>query len=314
MRTVIYCFMLCLIFISPTLGEAVVWKVQSDTSMLYIGGTIHVLRESDYPLPEEFDYAYQDADIIVNEVVLEESLTPEFQQLIMIKGVYIDGTTLDMVLSRKAYNVLELYCTDVGIPVSSILQFKPFMVKLTLMSLELQRLGANQDGVDNFFYKRALTDGKKYEGLESVEEHIEIITSMGEGNESKFIISTIRGLRESGKNLDEVILAWRTADEKKINKLLIKGIKKDFPEDYMTLLVERNRNWLPKIEDYLQTPPKEFILVGIGHLMGEDGIIAQLKKRGYKIEKLKLETDTTEKDVSMPRVRHTRLFNLLRRE
>lgn len=62
--------------------------------------------------------------------------------------------------------------------------------------------------------------------------------------------------------------------------------KKDYPNLYATLIAERNREWLPIIERYLQTPQNELILVGVGHLVGTDGIIDHLRRSGYRINKL----------------------------
>ncbi len=40
------------------------------------------------------------------------------------------------------------------------------------------------------------------------------------------------------------------------------------------------------IDAYQKTPQTEFILVGVGHLVGQDGIIEALRKRGYKVTRL----------------------------
>jgi len=42
--------------------------------------------------------------------------------------------------------------------------------------------------------------------------------------------------------------------------------------------------WLPQIESMLTTPEIEMILVGVGHLVGSEGILNQLVERGYKVE------------------------------
>ena len=68
--------------------------------------------------------------------------------------------------------------------------------------------------------------------------------------------------------------------------LYIAPMKKDYPNLYSTLIAKRNREWLPKIKRYLQTSQNEFILVGVGHLVGTDGIIDHLRKSGYIINKL----------------------------
>jgi uncharacterized protein len=60
----------------------------------------------------------------------------------------------------------------------------------------------------------------------------------------------------------------------------------DFPNLYSTLIAERNYEWLSKIKHYLQTSQNEFILVGVAHLIGTDGIIDHLKRSGYTINKL----------------------------
>jgi uncharacterized protein YbaP (TraB family) len=61
-------------------------------------------------------------------------------------------------------------------------------------------------------------------------------------------------------------------------------MRKDYPELYQQVLVERNNNWLPQIEAFLKTPETELILVGALHLAGNDGLLAQLRQRGYKVE------------------------------
>ena len=80
--------------------------------------------------------------------------------------------------------------------------------------------------------------------------------------------------------------AWRSGDVDKLSELFLKEMKKEFPKLYKTLFTDRNNKWLDKIETYLQTPQKEFVLVGVGHMVGEDGLIEQLKRRGYEVKKL----------------------------
>jgi uncharacterized protein YbaP (TraB family) len=253
---------------------------------MYIGGTVHLLRASDYPLPKEFDEAYEKADLLVFETDLAELSNPETQQAIMAKGAYTDGRTLDKVLSTEAYKTLEQYCTGVGLPMASLNQFKPSMVILTLLGLELQKLGVSQEGVDLYYYRKSIEDEKKYEGLETVEEQIDLITSMGAGDESNYIIFSIRDLKRTGEVINDLITSWKKADEEKMKELLQKELKEKFPGLYKAFIVDRNMNWLVGIENYLKTPETEYVLVGMGHLIGKDGVIEQLQKRGYKVEKL----------------------------
>jgi len=45
--------------ISPAIADASVWSVRSGDNVIYLGGTVHLLRPGDYPLPDEFEEAYQ---------------------------------------------------------------------------------------------------------------------------------------------------------------------------------------------------------------------------------------------------------------
>ena len=267
-------------------AETSLWKVQSGSSVIYIGGTIHILRESDYPLPKEFASAYKDSETIIFETDIEKLQSPDAQLMLLNKVRYTDGLGLEKVLSPEAYNLLEKYCDSVGFPISSMDQFKPVMIVLMLLTLELQSLSVDQAGVDVYFYKQATTDGKDIKGLETVEEHIEFISSMGLGNEDDFVIHSINDIKMTGKIINGLIDAWKNGNEKELSGQFIDPMKRDYPKLYKTLLVERNRNWLPRIEACFKGPPKEFLLVGVGHLIGEDGIIEQLKRRGYQVKKM----------------------------
>ncbi len=286
MKNLILGISLNLILCFSVAADTSLWKVQLHKSVTYIGGTCHVLRKMDYPLPEEFVKAYEDSDVIVFETQLEELNTPKTQEMIIRKGIYNDELSLDKVLSTQTYDLLRQYCEASGIPVFSLNKLKPSLVVLTLLGLELQKLGINQTGVDHYFHHKATMDGKKIEGLESVEEQIEFVLSMGEGSEDDFIDNSIKDLKKTRQIISELIAAWKQGDEEKLYKLYIAPMKKDYPNLYATLIAERNREWLPIIERYLQTPQNEFVLVGVGHLVGTDGIIDHLRRSGYRINKL----------------------------
>jgi uncharacterized protein YbaP (TraB family) len=65
-------------------------------------------------------------------------------------------------------------------------------------------------------------------------------------------------------------------------------MNKEFPELYQSLLVQRNNNWMPKIDQYLSDKQVEFIIVGSLHLHGAEGLLKKLKDKGYLLEQLKL--------------------------
>jgi uncharacterized protein YbaP (TraB family) len=108
---------------------------------------------------------------------------------------------------------------------------------------------------------------------------------MGEGQEDEMILSTLKEMEQLSTVMGEMKRAGRTGNIDKLEKIGIEPMKQDYPNLYRALLVERNNDWIPKIEAFLNSPEIEFILVGALHLAGEKGIISQLEKLAYQVER-----------------------------
>ncbi|MDD2321721.1 MAG: TraB/GumN family protein [Geobacteraceae bacterium] len=286
MKRIIAAIVLVLFAGTAASAETSVWKAQKGASVIYLGGTCHVLRETDFPLPPEFDRAYRASAIVVFETDLGKLEEPSTQQKMLAKSMYTDGSTIDQHLSAPAFAELSEYCKANGIPLEALRQFKPSLVMITLTFMELLKQGVSQQGVDRFFYDLAKKDGKTVRGLETVDQQIDYVVSMGDGNEDEFVTYAIRDMETLKEKYGSLVDAWRRGDTKKLEEIMVAELKARWPELYKKLITDRNRNWLSTIDGYRKTPQTEFVLVGAGHLVGPDGIIAALKKKGYTVEKL----------------------------
>lgn len=270
--------------VHTAVAGAPVWKVVKGENQLFIGGTLHVLSQSDYPLPAAFENAYRQSAILVFEADMQKLQSPEFQQLLRSKVVYTDGRSLKTVLSKTTYQKLNQHMSSRGLPMASFEHLKPGMMAITLTMMELQRLGFVGTGVDQFFNLRAMKDRKTIGQLETAEEQLAFLSTMGDGREDAMIAHTLRDLKKLPQLMASLKAAWRQGNRSKLKELAITPVKKDFPKVYRKLFVQRNRDWIPKIETLLKTKEVEFILVGAAHLVGEEGILAQLSARGYTIQ------------------------------
>lgn len=275
---------LCLAY--PAYADTLVWKVTRGGEVLYIGGTIHVLSASDYPLPVEYDQAYRQADTVILETDLQRLQTPQMQQLMLSKMTYSDGRTLKQVLSKKTYQSLEDFFADRNMSMTAVQQFKPGMASMMMTMLELQRLGLVGVGVDQFYTTKARADKKALGQLESVEQQLDFLAGMGDGQEDELIAYTLRDLKKLTEFFNALKQAWRQGDVKELETLGITELKQQFPQVYNSLLVKRNNAWIPQIELMLNTKEVEFVLVGALHLVGAEGVIEQLKAKGYQVELL----------------------------
>lgn len=281
MRMVI---LLCLLWPLQALCATSLWRVSKDGNEVFIGGTVHVLSQADYPLPPEFMVAYTNAQKLVLETDLNGMNDPKIQAQWRQRLLYSKGDTLKNHLKATTYKALADYMTGIHMPVDSVAHFKPTMVMLTLMMLELKRLGMGDSGVDMFFNRLALAEGKPVGQLESVEKQLTVLENMANGRENELILSTLRDMKQLPIVMNDVKKAWRSGDLAKQEELGINPMRKEFPALYDSILVERNKSWMPQIEAFLKTAETEFILVGALHLAGQDGLIAQLRQLGYRVE------------------------------
>ncbi|PCH63889.1 MAG: TraB/GumN family protein [SAR86 cluster bacterium] len=278
--------LIMLFFTLHSSAESSVWQVSSQGNSVFLGGTVHLLRPSDYPLPEEYEQAYRQSEQLYFETDINSMSSLQVQAKMMQQLTYSDGRSLKTILSEEAYSALDSYTEKVGLPLLMLEKFKPGLLVSTLQIIEFQKMGFTPQGVDAYFNTRAMGDGKALGALEPVEAQIDYIAKMGEGKESEFILLSLQEMDELETMMEQMISAWRTGDSALLAELFVDEMRLETPDLYQSLLVERNNNWMPIIEAMFDDEDTEFVLVGAAHMVGEDGLLAQLESRGYEVRQL----------------------------
>ena len=83
--------------------------------------------------------------------------------------------------------------------------------------------------------------------------------------------------------------AWKSGDMKRIEAVMLTDQLNENPEFsalFKRLFDDRNTMMTQKIEQMLKKTKNYFVVVGAGHLVGEEGIVSLLKRHGYKIDQL----------------------------
>ena len=279
-----WCLILMVLYAAPGFAETSLWRISKGANELFMGGTIHVLSKTDYPLPAAFDAAYKKSAKLVFETDIDASQAPTFAQAMLQRMMLPDDRTLKDTLRPDVYAQLEKFGTTRGIPMVMLEKMRPAMVVITLTFMELQRLGMAGEGVDNYYYQRAKTDKKTLGHLESNEQQLDFMTNMGKGRENDFVLYSLKDLQDIADIMQSLKRAWRNGNSAEMEALSLVSMRQDFPQIYQQLLVERNQRWLPRIESMLNDPGTEMVLVGALHLVGEDGVLHALREKGYRIE------------------------------
>ncbi len=281
-----YAFAGLILLFSNANAQSPVWMIEKDDSLMFIGGTIHILTAQDYPLPDAFEKAYRQSQRVIFETDLNKMESPEFQQYILAELSYSDGRNLKQVLREDTYLSVSDFFSERGMSMSSIDNFKPGMVATLMTVVELQRLGIDGIGVDAHFNQRVNQDQKASGQLESVEAQVAFIANMGADNPDEMLAYNLADIKQLPELWQSMQKAWRSGNLAALDEVAASPLRNDFPEVYQALLVDRNNAWMPQIVAWSKTVEVEFVLVGVLHLVGNEGLLTQLSRRGYKITQL----------------------------
>jgi len=267
-------------------ARGLVYRVKTATNTVYLAGSIHLLRKSDYPLPVVYEEAYKASEKIVFEILSTDKNMPGAKQKILRDGMYGGGDTIKNHIPAKTYGLLRQQLKKTGMPAGGMDSFRPWMVAVTLAVLEYQKLGASEeDGLDNYYEKKAVIDGKVTDSLETVDFQIGLFSGLSEAEEGEMLDQTLAELAKIGKSAKEILDSWKSGNEKRLEEIIFE--EKEKYEDIMDrLLFERNRNWLTPIKGFIESGKPTMVVAGAAHLIGENGLVDLLEKEGYKIERL----------------------------
>lgn len=262
------------------------WRVRSETNTIYLVGSIHIMRSDAYPLAAVIETAFASSEAAVFEVDLSAAGGAETALGAVAATMLSGGRTLRDVVSPQTYELTRQRLEAAGLSVAATERMRPWMVASTLALAELRRAGYSPaDGVDQYFQRRAASAGKRVEGLESVRDQLELFADLTPEEDEAFLVQTLRELESVIPMVDELIGHWQAGRVAEVESFLAEGYE-DFPELFDRLVADRNRIWLARIEGLLAGSERAFVVVGALHLVGDEGLVALLRAKGYQVEQL----------------------------
>jgi uncharacterized protein YbaP (TraB family) len=283
------CGFCLLALLAPQSGaqeKSFLWKVGSAENSIHILGSIHFLKRENYPLKKSIEEAFAGAKKVVLEIDLKAVTGERAQQVMLDKALYRDGTTLRQNIAAETYSSAEQRAHSLGIDLRAMSPFKPWFAALTMTSLKLQKLGFDSNyGVDRYLAERAKESDKATGGLETLEFQIGLMDQLSRRDQEMMLREALRELDLLDKGVERIVRSWLAGDVKALDEVLLAGMR-EYPEVHQKLIVERNRRWVPQIDQMIRQGENVLVVVGAAHLVGKDGIIELLRARGYSVEQM----------------------------
>lgn len=261
------------------------WSLQGKTNKVYLLGSVHLLKESE-TLPAVVDSAYADAEKLVMELDMDDLDRAQMEQAVADLAMLPAGQTLQQQLGAQVYDRFVATTRTLGVDAAMLDRFRPWFAAITLVQLQLMKMGFDpESGVERRLTGRAVSDGKPIQGLETAREQLEIMARLPEKQQREFLLYSIDDAQRMASEVDKLLAAWRSGDAAGMANLLQEGFD-EYPDLYRPLTVDRNRKWIPQIEQLLDDREDYLVVVGALHLVGKDSVIDLLERRGYKITQL----------------------------
>jgi uncharacterized protein len=265
------------------------WKVTKGPNTAYLLGSIHAARPGFYPLPAEIEKTFSKCDVLVLELDQSKSPPGAMEKMMMQKGMYMDGDNLRSHISADTAKVLDAYLEKHAAMAPAFALMRPWFASFMVPISEVQQLGYDPAlGIDRHFANEALAAGKTTDQIEDAEFQLKVMSDFPEDIQDKMLKAALSDLDDTEKDLEQTMRAWKSGSIEEMEQIVGKD-EKDHPELKEVsekLIYSRNEGMANKIEEYLKTGKKYFVVVGSGHLVGKRSVVQLLKDRNYKVEQV----------------------------
>ncbi len=262
------------------------WQVQGETNAVFLLGSIHLLRTEDYPLPNVLDAAYDEAEVLIMEIDMDDIDPIASQAAFTNYGLIQGGATLADLMGEDLYDEALAAAEVVDIPLEMLSKTEPWYAAMTIEIMILNRIGFNPTlGVEMHMTAKAAADGKPIRGFETIEEQLQFLDGMSLQAQRDMLLSTLTESAGIEDMMDELIEAWRHGDIAALETGMLDEMAKH-EELNKALVTDRNARWVKRITELLDDKDDYLIVVGALHLVGPDGVPRQLAERGHDVQQL----------------------------
>ena len=262
------------------------WKAQGEAGTVYLLGSFHLLKTTDYPLHPKVEVAYNEADRLVFEVDPVEMSSPDTVRAIQALAKFNDTRTLRRVISAETTKKLKAFLGSEAAVAGSD-SFKPWFIALNIAMGSMASMGLDAKlGLDQHFMQRAAADHKPVSGLETVQEQMGAMDRSPLAEQELMLIEALAPLAETRERILQMHDLWRQGDVAQLEQLVNEDMLERTPRMYELLNRERNQKWLPQLLVMLGENQTTLVVVGTMHLIGEDGLVEQLRRRGVVVQRV----------------------------
>jgi uncharacterized protein len=222
----------------------------------------------------EIDLDDIDSTVLLNSIFMKSNEKYEFQN------------TEDEVMVNE-------YITELtgGTDYKFFYKLKPLLLSVFLQTLHMKKLGLDVTGkgfesIDDWFFHKAKALSKGIESLETPEEQAAMLSdSISIKRQMEMLMYFVKSVKSQGAYFMIMDSCYKSGNLDCIEQFLTTSSYFNEKENMM-FIYNRNKEWMKQIPPLINYKPI-LIAVGVGHLVGNDGLINLLKRAGYNVQPIR---------------------------
>jgi uncharacterized protein len=255
-------------------------------STLYLFGTVHVRPTGAEWADDSVRAALSEADEVWTELPIGTDTEAEMLSVMPELG-YDSVKPLSAWLSADEQARLLTLTRRLGLPDGALERMRPWLAGLVLSQAPLMRAGFNpQSGVDRAVDAYADAQGKRMRAFESVREQLGFFATLPDALQHEMLLEAIDDNDDSLAEFTALSQAWEAGDLSLVEQFVVRELRLEYPHLYDVLIARRNVAWVETLSAELAGSGVDFVAVGAGHMVGEDGLVAMLRARGVSVERV----------------------------
>lgn len=275
---IIFSFLLCLNLSLKAQPTSLLWEISGKGSQApsYLFGSFHLMCAGDFVFHNALKEKINRTKQFYGEIDMS---VPNLQQELM-GLMLLNGTSLDKLMGTADFNKADsIFKTLAGISLKAVANFKPFMASSMLALQSIPCTDKVQPETKLMEYAQTLKLPIK--GLETIRDQMNAVDAQSLDSQVIALKQSIFGFDSIKTMMQTLVNLYKTKNPDSLYHFIkSNGGNSNFETE---LLVKRNKNWIPVITKAIQSMPS-FFVVGTGHLGGETGVIALLRKEGYIVK------------------------------
>jgi hypothetical protein len=272
-----------LAFAGAAAAEPPVWVVKDKNSELVLFGSVHILPRGLDWTPPALDRALKAADDIWFELPIDAESEAATAMLATKAGVLPADQSLFKMLSPADSELMSKVAAAYDVSPLLLDRLQPWLAEIALAGGAYRRLGADAaSGVEKTIAAMATPKARR-RAFETPAEQVALLSSGTMDEQMASLRQTLHEMDEKPDEFQTLVKAWTDGDVQVLDREALAPIRDTTPGLFRRLVTDRNAHWTKVLDARLKGRGRTVVVVGIGHLIGPDGVPARLRALGYSV-------------------------------